>query len=114
MITADQVAACREPTANPLTVIDFNMFGSTTGLESLDGVGLFSAAALEVHVKAYADEMCSTHKFNRAVQAAERYIDRCVAIARSRPSEDHPTDDNQRVSLRCAGADVAAKESVAS
>lgn len=108
VVTGDRIAACRELTARPLTIIDFNMFGSTIGVDSLNSVRLYTAAALEKHVAVYADKMCSTDKFLRAVEEAERYIDRRVDEVRSRQRDD------QRAHLRIAGAEAAASGRIAS
>ena len=50
------------------------MFGSTSGLESIEGVHLITSAELDAEVSAYADELCNSEPFARAVETADRYI----------------------------------------
>lgn len=74
VIDAAQIRRSRDWIARPLTVLDFNMFGSTTGLQTVEGVRLYDAHRLEAEVTAFADEMCESGEFTSAVQAAETWI----------------------------------------
>ena len=74
VLDADRIRRCRDWTAQPLTVCDFNMFGSTTGLESIEGVTLYDAGRLEAEAKAFADDMCASEEFAHAVHEAESWI----------------------------------------
>jgi len=74
VLGAGQLAASRDLGARPLTLIDFNTFGSTRGFASLPGVTLWDAAQVEEAVQAYADAMCAAPQFAEAVEAAERWI----------------------------------------
>ena len=58
----------------PLTVIDFNLFGSTTGFEDRPGVTLFTARHLEEFVNQYADAMTAEPEFETSVKEAEAWI----------------------------------------
>lgn len=74
VIDAKQLARCRDFSTHPLWVIDFNMFGSTSGLDTIEGVHLILADELEAEVSAYADELCSSEQFNEAVNEVDRFI----------------------------------------
>jgi ferrochelatase len=70
----EQIRHCRDYSARPLTIVDFNMFGSTAGIEDLDGVRLWKADDLERAVAAFADDMCGSEQFVRATTEAELWI----------------------------------------
>jgi hypothetical protein len=74
VLDAEEIRECRDFTSRPLTVIDFNTFGSTTGLETIPGVTLVDAVALDDAVAAFADAMCATESFVHAVRGAEERI----------------------------------------
>lgn len=74
VIDAKQLAQCRDFSKRPLWVIDFNMFGSTSGLDAIDGVHLILADELEAEVSAYADELCNSEQFNQVVNEVDRFI----------------------------------------
>ncbi|MEW6249097.1 MAG: cobyrinate a,c-diamide synthase [Planctomycetota bacterium] len=74
VLDATKIRAVRDLALRPLTIFDFNLFGSTAGMEDLDGVRVFSSADLEAAAAAYADEMCASEQFARAAQAAEAWI----------------------------------------
>jgi ferrochelatase len=74
VLTAERIRACRDLTARPLTIVDFNMFGSTEGIENLDGVHLWTARELDAAVEAFAERMCRSEQFARAAEAAEAWI----------------------------------------
>ena len=64
----------RDWRARPLTIVDFNMFGSTTGLERIPGIHLYDARRLEDEAGHYADQLCASPQFARAVEAAESWL----------------------------------------
>jgi glutamyl-tRNA reductase len=74
VLDAEQIRDCRDFTDRPLAVIDFNMFGSTAGMEALDGVRVWDAEDLEDAVAAFAEDMCRSEEFTQAVEAAELWI----------------------------------------
>lgn len=74
VLDAEQVARRRDYRRRPLTVIDFNTFGSTRGLESIEGVRLVSAADLEREVAEFSRRMCDTPEFRQAVEQVEARV----------------------------------------
>jgi hypothetical protein len=74
VLDAERIRRCRDFTARPLAIVDFNMFGSTQGLEDLDGVRVWSADELETAAEAFAEQMCDSEQFARAADAAESWI----------------------------------------
>jgi glutamyl-tRNA reductase len=98
VLHAEQLRGCRDFPTRPLTIIDFNSFGSTSGLETLEGVSLVPAELLEAEAEAFADRMCATPHFAKAVEAAEQFIqehvERSIATALrddGRPIAQNPT-----------------------
>jgi ferrochelatase len=81
VLGADRLRTCRDWIARPLTIFDFNMFGSTTGFDEFEGVTLYDARRLEAEAEAFADQMCASDDFTCAVEAAEEWI-----IERALPS----------------------------
>ncbi len=74
VLNADRIRRFRDWTARKLTVCDFNMFGSTSGLKSIEGVTLYDARRLEAEAKVFADDMCASEEFSHAVHEAESWI----------------------------------------
>jgi ferrochelatase len=74
VLTAEQIRELRDFSARPLTIFDFNLFGSTTGMEALDGVRLWTADDLEAAAAEYARELCAGERFARAAEAAALWI----------------------------------------
>ena len=74
VLSGEQVRDLRDFAARKLTVVDFNTFHSTTGLEAISGVTMIDAEQLDESVRAYADAMCALPEFARAVRAAESWI----------------------------------------
>ncbi len=89
VLTAQQLDGIRDFAERPLAVVDFNMFGSTSGLDEVAGVDLFAAGKLESLVDAYAEELCSTDEFKSAVEEAEEWIERRVRRDESADSDAH-------------------------
>ena len=50
------------------------MFGSTLGLQDLDGVRVWTADQLEDAAATFAADMCGCGEFGRAAEAAESWI----------------------------------------
>ncbi len=74
VLDAEQIRDQRDFTDRPLTIIDFNTFGSTRGMETLEGVTLFDAKQLDAEVAAYGEAMCAPPRFSQAVCEAEEWI----------------------------------------
>ncbi len=74
VLNVEQIREGRDWAARPLTIFDFNMYGSTTGMEAAEGVTLHDAQRLEKEVASFADQMCATDRFSQAVDAAETWI----------------------------------------
>jgi len=74
VLDARRIRACRDFTARPLTIVDFNMFGSTLGLQDLDGVRVWTADQLEDAAATFAADMCDRREFGQAAEAAESWI----------------------------------------
>ncbi len=74
VLDVEQIRDCRDFTEKPLLIIDFNTFGSTSGMETLEGVTVWDAATLDAAVVAYGDEMCDQEDFTTAVAEAEEWI----------------------------------------
>ena len=74
ILDAKRLRECRGDNSKPLTIIDFNTFGSTVGLEDSDSVRLYTLPRLDAEVDACADRMCDTEPFARAVAEAEEWL----------------------------------------
>jgi oxygen-independent coproporphyrinogen-3 oxidase len=74
VLQAEQIRDCRDFAQRPLTIFDFNLFSSTKGLESVEGIHLYEAKDLEAAAAAFAEEMSSSDQFARAVRSAETWI----------------------------------------
>ncbi|MBU0616235.1 MAG: ferrochelatase [Planctomycetes bacterium] len=75
VLEADTLGVLRDFKERPLTIIDFNTFGSTSGVETVEGVTLWSAEQLEKEVAAYARKMCEEDQFGRAREETEAWIE---------------------------------------
>ena len=73
VLKAGHVRGLRDFTQRPLRVIDFNVFGSTAGLESIEGVHLYPAQQLDAEVVTFAEKMGAEEAFCEALEAAEVY-----------------------------------------
>jgi len=78
ILEAENICECRDFSKRPLTIIDYNMFGSTCGLENIDGIRVITAEELDAAADAFADELCSDEQFGRAVNAVESWINEHV------------------------------------
>ena len=76
VITGENLRRSRDFTQRPLTIIDFNTFGSVRDVETIPGVSLWSAKQLEREVEAYAKLLCADERFESAVDKSEDWIER--------------------------------------
>ena len=74
VLDAGRVAKLRDFTKRPLTILDFNTFGSTIGLERIQGVTVLGARRLDDEVLALGQALCASERFAQAVEEAERWI----------------------------------------
>jgi ferrochelatase len=103
VLRADDLRGVRDFAKRPLMVIDFNSFGSTVGLETIDGVTVWNAARLEREVAAFAETVCARTGFATALAEVERWIAQRTPPA-VLPALDLPcTDQGQAVPPRCTG-----------
>ena len=74
VLSVERVSGLRNYTERPLTIIDFNTFGSIRGLAEVEGVRVWNARQLDAEVMAFAEAMCASVQFDLAVQEAEQWI----------------------------------------
>lgn len=74
ILEAEHIGECRNFTKRPLTIIDYNMFGSTRGLENIEGIHVVTAEELDTAADAFADELCSSEHFTQTVSEVESWI----------------------------------------
>ena len=74
VLHAEQIRTLRNFAGRPLFVIDFNTFGSTTDLESIDHVKLIDAQRLEGEVASFSDSLCECPAFTDAAMMAATWI----------------------------------------
>ncbi|MCO6435695.1 MAG: ferrochelatase [Phycisphaerae bacterium] len=74
ILHARDLRGLRDYAERPLTVLDFNTFGSTEGIEAIPGVRVIHAGELEELVGAFASDMCASESFRQAVDEAEHWI----------------------------------------
>lgn len=74
VLTADQLHGLRDFAAHPLTIIDFNTFGSVAGAAEIPGIRVHTAQDLEQHVAHYAEAMVADAAFRPSVEEAEAWI----------------------------------------
>jgi glutamyl-tRNA reductase len=90
VIEASALVESRDLAARPLTVVDFNSFGSIDEDADLDGVRLWTAGQLDQAVAAHVAITTTRTGFARAAEQAEARIARHLA-ERTRPSSTPPT-----------------------
>jgi protoheme ferro-lyase/glutamyl-tRNA reductase len=76
-----RLAELRDLAARPLTILDFNSFGSLAGAAVPDGVTVWSAQALDGAVAAHAESVWRRAEFRDAMAEAERWIERSAPWA---------------------------------
>ena len=69
-----QLVGLRNYIAHPLTILDFNTFGSTEGVAGFDGIRVVDAPQLEAQVDRFAEALRAHAELGRAADAAERAI----------------------------------------
>ncbi|MBU0717955.1 MAG: ferrochelatase [Planctomycetes bacterium] len=74
ILDAEQIRDRRDFRKRPLTIIDFNTFGSTRGMDELEGVTVFDAQQLDNEVAAYGEAMRRSPEFSQAVAEVEDWI----------------------------------------
>jgi hypothetical protein len=74
VLEAFALKAVRGDDARRLLVVDFNTFGSTDGLGSVDGVQLIDAARLETGVARFSEALCGCPAFTHAADEAATWI----------------------------------------
>ncbi|MGD2110320.1 MAG: ferrochelatase [Phycisphaerae bacterium] len=74
VLHADAIRDRRDFKQRPLTIIDFNSFGSTKGMETIEGVSVWTETQLDAEVIAYGETMCALDRFVEAVEQAEQWI----------------------------------------
>ena len=74
VLVAEDLRDLRDFVARPLMIIDFNTFGSTSDVESVPGVTLWTAENIDGAVAEFAQAMRETRKFTGALDAAEDWI----------------------------------------
>ncbi len=74
LLDAERVQRCREAIANPLIVIDFNMYGSTRDLSTQDAVKVFALSDIDRAVNASAGDICADNEFQQALAGVEARI----------------------------------------
>ena len=102
VLTAEQLRGLRDFTVRPLLVVDFNTAGSTSGLERMPGVRVWTAQQLEAEVEAFADELCSRQHFPQMVQEAEAWMNQRTPPATEPLSELPCMRDGLATNPRCA------------
>ncbi len=94
VLDAAVLAGLRDYQERPLTIVDFNSFGSMIHSETPDGVTIWSSKELDRAVAAYADAMTARQEFSQAAEEAGRWIERHVPAvhggAEQPPVEDTP------------------------
>ena len=74
ILRAQQLAGLRDYTARPLTIVDFNTFGSTEGVAEIDGIRVIDARQLEAQVDRFAEALLTQAELKSAAESAERAI----------------------------------------
>jgi hypothetical protein len=106
----EQIAGKRDLDRRPLIVLDFNTFGSTSGLDDAAGVMLFDAQHLDREVIRYADGLCECPAFHVSTAEAERWIELLLPNGEERressPVLAHPVEPQHNGSCDCGGQAV--------
>ncbi len=82
VLDAAVLAGLRDYQERPLTIVDFNSFGSMIHSETPDGVTIWSSEELDRVVAAYAEAMTTRQEFSQAAEEAGRWIERQVPAVR--------------------------------
>ncbi|MFG1690863.1 ferrochelatase [Gemmatimonadota bacterium] len=92
VLDAAVLAGLRDYQERPLTIVDFNSFGSMVHSDTPDGVTIWSSKELDRAVAAYAEEMTARHEFSQAAEEAGRWIEDQVPQIQGMP-EPPPVED---------------------
>ncbi len=84
VLDAAVLTGLRDYRERPLTIVDFNSFGSMIDSETPDGVTIWSSKELDRAVEAYAGAMTARQEFSQAAEEAGMWIESHV------PAEDTP------------------------
>ena len=74
ILKAQQLADLRDYTARPLTIIDFNTFGSTQDVTTINGIRVIDAVQLEAQVDRFAQSLLMQSEIHQAALDADRAI----------------------------------------
>jgi glutamyl-tRNA reductase len=80
VLDLEKLTNLRDFSLQPLTIIDFNSFGSMSGANAPDGVTVWTARELDRAVAAYAEAMSSQEQFSAAVEEAENWIESRIPV----------------------------------
>jgi glutamyl-tRNA reductase len=94
VLDAAVLTGLRDYRERPLTIVDFNSFGSMIDSETPDGVTIWSSKDLDRAVAAYADAMTARHEFSQAAEEAGKWIERHVPAVHG-GGEQTPVEDTQ-------------------
>lgn len=76
ILNREQLESLRDWSARPLTVVDFNTFASSKGLDELEGINIITLDQLEMAVNHYAETISSQEVFQQAYDEAIEWIER--------------------------------------
>ena len=74
ILKVQQLANLRDYTARPLTIIDFNTFGSTQDVTTINGIRVIDAVQLEGQVDRFAQSLLKQTDIHQAALEADRVI----------------------------------------
>lgn len=77
----EQLEGVRDFDARPLTIVDFNSFGSTAGFEGIDGVRLIDAEQIGQAAVEYGEMQLIRPGFDAAFDEARRYVETAACAA---------------------------------
>ena len=103
------VEQLRDFKRRPLTVVDFNSFGSTEGLADILGVKVLDADHLDDEVSAHADRLAGDAKFALARRFAEAFLDGEVSSLRGTPK---PTVRRAKATVEKLGGRLEVLEAI--
>lgn len=83
ILTSSCISSLRDFTIHPLTIIDFNTFGSCEDFDEIAGIKVITASQLEAEVARYTDALLDDVDIHKAAVAAQRVISAEVNSARS-------------------------------
>lgn len=81
VLKLEQLERMRDFAVRPLTIVDFNSFGSTSGFEFVDGVRLIDAEEIGRAALAYGELQMVRPGFEDAFEEARRYVETAACAA---------------------------------